>query len=187
MHPLTEDDPLSARDAAARLRYLGAVRERTRRAVLAPWLALVVLGAVLLGHGFLKMLWPHATVVSIVLVAGLVAIRPLARWLTVRLQQRRGLLGSVRLRLACGAGGAVGVAVAIAIGANPLISAIAAAIAVAAYLGGLPALSAAAVIAGLIGDVMIAHGIPPSVGELIIGAGLIMLGTAAHASERQVP
>jgi glycine/D-amino acid oxidase-like deaminating enzyme len=31
---------------------------------------------------------------------------------------------------------------------------------------------------------MIAHGMAPSVGELIIGAGLIGLGTAAHANER---
>jgi hypothetical protein len=187
MHPLTDDDSLSVRDAAARLQYATGVRERTRRATLAPSLALVVLGGVVLAHGLLRTLWPHTAVVSIVLVAGIVAIRPLVRWLIARSEQRRGLHGSLRLRLTCGAAGAVGVAVAVGVGANPLISAIAAATAVAAYLAGLPVLSAAAVAAGLIGDMMIAHGVSPSVGELIIGAGLIMLGTSAHARERQLP
>lgn len=187
MHPLPDHDSLSVRDAAARLRYLSGVRERTRRATLAPSLALVALGAVLLAHGFLKTVWPHATVASIVLIVGVVAIRPLARWWIVRSAERRGLHGSMRLRVACGAAGVAGVAVAIAIGANPLISAIAAATAVAAYLAGLPTLSAAAVAAGLFGDVMIAHGMAPSVGELIIGAGLIALGTAGHANERHAP
>ncbi len=185
MYPLPDHDSLSARDAADRLRYLSGVRERTRRATLAPSLALVALGAVLLAHGLLKTLWPNATVVSVVLIAGVVTIRPLVRWWIVRAEERRGLRGSMRLRVACGAAGVVGVAVAIAIGANPLISAIAAATAVAAYLAGLPTLSAAAVAAGLIGDVMIARGMPPSVGEIIIGAGLIVLGTAGHANERQ--
>jgi hypothetical protein len=187
MHPLTQDDSLSARDAAARLRYVSGVRERTRRATLEPSLALVALGAIVLAHGFLKTLWPHAAVVSVILVAAAVVIRPGLRWLIARLEEGRGLRGSMRLRVACGAAGALGVSVAIAIGANPLISAIAAATAVAAYLAGLPALSAAAVAAGLIGDVMIAHGIAPSVTEVIVGAGLIVAGAAGHAKERWGP
>ena len=49
---------------------------------------------------------------------------------------------------------------------------------------GLPALSAGAVAAGLIGDMMVTHGLPLSVGELVIGAGLISLGGLGHAKER---
>jgi hypothetical protein len=79
----------------------------------------------------------------------------------------------------------LGVMTAILIGASPLISAIAASAAAAAYLAGLPALGASAIVAGLLGDIMIARGIPLSVGELIIGAGLAALGVIGHANEHQ--
>lgn len=184
MHPLAEHDSPSVREATARLSYIGGVRERARRAVLAPSLALVALGTVVLSHGFLVTLWPHAAIDSIVLLAGVLAIRPFVRWLVVRSEERRGLRGSMRLRLMCGAGGILGVAIAAGLGASPLISAIAAATAAAAYLAGLPALSAAAITAGLIGDLMIAHGIASSAGELIIGAALISLGAVGFATER---
>ena len=57
----------------------------------------------------------------------------------------------------------------------------------AAYLAGLPTLSVAAVAAGLLGDVIIARGVPPSVGELVVGAGLIALGAAGYSREREAP
>jgi hypothetical protein len=178
---LAEHDSQSARDAATRLRYATSVRNRARRATLAPSLALVVLGAVLLAHGLLKTLWPHAVIGSVVLLVGLVAIRPVLRWLVARAEQRRGLQGSTRLRLACGAAGVLGVGVAIALGASPLISGIAAAAAVAAYLAGLPILSSCAIAGGLIAEALVTHGIAPSTGELIIGLCFVALGAAGHA------
>ena len=184
MHPLADHDSRSTYDAAARLRYVRGVRERARRAALAPSLALVVLGAVLLAHGLLRTLWPHTALVSIIFLATVFAIRPVVRWLIARSEERRGLQSSVRLRVLCGVAGILGVAIAIVIGANPLISAIAAAAAAAAYLSGLPALSASAIAGGILGDMMIARGIPLSAGELTIGAGLVSLGVLGHAKER---
>ncbi len=182
VHPLTEHD-MSTRDATARLRYLRTVQERTRRATLAPSLALVVLGAVLLAHGLARTLWPHAAIVSIVLLAAIVAVRPLVRWLMIRSEERRGLRGSRRLRLICGAAGIAGVGLALVIGANPLISAAAIATAVAAYLGGLQGLAAAALFAGVAGDVLIARGAPLAVGELVLGTGFVSLGIYGQARE----
>jgi hypothetical protein len=184
MHPLTDHDSRSVHDAVARLDYVRGVRERVRRTALAPSLALVVLGAVLLAHGVLRAMWPHTAVVSIIFLGSVLAARPLVRWLIARSEQRRGLLGSIRLRLICGAAGILGVAIAILLGGNALISAAAAAAAAAAYLAGLPALSAGVIAAGLIGDMMVTHGLSLSVGELVIGAGLICLGALGNAKER---
>jgi len=184
MHPLAGDESASARDAAARLRYVAGVRERARRAVLAPSLALVALGVVVVTHGVVKTMWPHATLVWIVLVAGAVAVRPVVRWLIARSGERRGFHGGMRLRVACGAAGALAAAIAVWMGASPLISATATATAVAAYLAGLPELSLAAVGAGVAGEAMLTHGIAPSIGELVIGVALIAVGTVGHARER---
>lgn len=184
MHPFAGNESPSARDAAARLRYVSGVRERTRRAALAPSLAVAALGAVVLTHGVLKTVWPHATAAWIVLVAGLLAVRPAIRWLIARSEERRGLHAGIRLRFACGAAGVVAAAVAIWMGANPVISATTSATAVAAYLAGLPELSVVIAGAGLTGEVMIAHGIAPSLGELVIGAALIAVGAFGHARER---
>jgi hypothetical protein len=185
MHPLAGNESPSARDAAARLRYASGVRDRARRAALAPSLALVALGAVVLTHGVLKTVWPHATMAWIVLVAGVLAVRPAMRWLIARSEQRRGVQAGMRLRFACGAAGVVAAGIAIWMGASPVISATTAATAVAAYLAALPELSVAIVGAGLAGEAMIAHGLAPSVGELIIGVALIAAGAVGHARERQ--
>ena len=187
VHPIAGNESPSARDAAARLRYVSGVRERTRRAALAPSLALVALGTVVLTHGVLKTVWPHATVAWIVLVVGVLAVRPAMRWLIIRSEERRGLHASMRLRFACGAAGVGAAAVAVWMGANPVISAATAATAVAAFLAGLPELSVTIVAAGLTGEAMIAHGIAPSVGELVIGVALIAVGAIGRARERHSP
>jgi hypothetical protein len=187
MHPLANHDSRSVHDAVARLDYVRGVRERVRRTALCPSLASVVLGAVLVAHGVLRTMWPHTAVVSIIFLGSVLAARPLVRWLITRSEQRRGLQGSIRLRLLCGVAGIVAVPIAILLGANALISATAAAAAAAAYLAGLPALSAGAIAAGLIGDMMVAHGFPLAVGELVIGAGLLSLGAIGHAKERHRP
>lgn len=187
MHPLSDHDSRPVYDAAARLDYVRGVRETVRRTTLAPSVALVLLGAVLIAHGLLATMWPHTAAVSIILLGSLLVARPLARWLITRAEERRGLQGSIGLRLRCGGAGVLAVAVAILLGANALISATAAAAAAAAYLAGLPALSASAIAAGLIGDMMVVDGLQLSVAELVIGTGLISLGALAHAKERHQP
>jgi hypothetical protein len=171
-------------DAAARLRYVTGVQQRTRRAALAPSLALLALGGIVLVHGVLTTVWPHAALVSAVWIAGAIAARPALRWLRHRLAQRRGLHGSPRLRLVVGAVGLATAAAAVALGAAPIISAIAAGTAVSAYLAGMPSIAAAAVLVGAIADVAVAEDLTPAAGEIVFGAGLIAVGLVARARER---
>jgi hypothetical protein len=185
VHPLAQHHSISDRDAADRLRYVGGVRRQVRKAALAPPLALLVLGSLLIAHGSLATIWPHAAALSIVWVGAVVAFRPIVRWLHVRAAQRRGMEGSARLRLACVAAAALALGVALAVGADPLISSITAAAALAAYLGGMPALAVAALAAGALGDLVRADGATPNVGQLIVGAGLLSAGAVALAQERR--
>jgi hypothetical protein len=171
-------------DAAARLRYVTGVQQRTRRAALAPSFALLAMGAIVLVHGVLSTAWPHAALVSAVWVAGAIAARPALRWLRNRISQRRGLHGSARARLIVGAAGLATAAAAVALGADPLISAIAAGTAVSAYLAGMPSIAAAAVLVGAIADVAVAEDLTPAAGEIVFGAGLIAIGLVARARER---
>jgi hypothetical protein len=185
MNPLADHASLSDRDALARLRYAGAVREEVRRAVLAPWIALVALGAVLVIHGSLATVWPHAALLPLVWIAAAIALRPVVRWLRRRVEQRRGIQGRARTRLACAGAAMLALALAIAFGASPLISALTAATAVAAYLCGMPSVAAAVIAVGGIGDVASAGAVAPSVSELIVGAGLVCAGAVAFARRRQ--
>jgi hypothetical protein len=178
------DHDLSPGAAASRLRYVEGVRRRTRRAALVPSAALLVAGAIVLAHGLLATVWSHAALVSIVWVAALFAVRPVLRWLRTRIAERRGLDGSMRLRLACAAAALVAVGVAIAFGANPLFSAIAAATAVAAYLGGLTSIAIAAVVIGVMGDIVVARGMQPSVAQLVVGLGIVAAGVVSLLQER---
>jgi hypothetical protein len=171
-------------DAAARLRYVNSIQERTRRAALAPSLALVLLGALVLVHGAFATVWPHAALITITWLAAIIAIRPVLLWLRRRLEHRRGLYSSLRLRLGVGAAGLAAAAVAIAFGASPFLASIAAATAVTACLAGLPSIAAAAIMVGIVADVVAAEGSTPAAGELVFGAGLIMVGLVSRARER---
>lgn len=178
------DHDLSPAAAAARLRYVGGVQQRTRRAALMPSFVLLFTGAIVVSHGVLATVWPHAAIVSIAWIAALFLVRPVLLWLRNRIAERRGLHGSPRLRLACAGAALVVMGLAIAFGANPLLSAIAAATAVAAYLGGMTAIALAAVAAGILGDVIIARGVQPSIAELFIGAGIFAVGLVCLLQER---
>lgn len=183
MAPRSDQD-MSPAAAASRLRYVDGVQRRTRRAALMPSFVLLALGAVVVSHGVLATVWPHAAIVSIAWVAAVIAVRPGLLWLRNRIAERRGLHGSPRLRLACAASALVVMGIAIAFGANPLLSAIAAATAVAAYLGGMTSIAFAAVAAGVIGDVIVARGVRPSVAELVVGLCIVAAGVFSLLQER---
>ncbi|MGZ4168920.1 MAG: hypothetical protein ACXVSA_19535 [Solirubrobacteraceae bacterium] len=178
-------DHVSHRDAAARLRYMADVQQRARRAALTPSFALVALGTIAVCHGLLATLWPHARALSVLWVAALVAVRPGLRVLRRHHERRRGLESSARLRLACAAGAAAFLAVAVVIGADPLVTALAATTALAAYLGGMPAVAVAALGVGVVGDVMIGRGLAPATGQIIVGVGLLAAGLMSLARERE--
>jgi hypothetical protein len=172
-------------DAAARLRYMAGVRERARRAVLLPAFVALALGAIVVTHGALIALWPHAAVLSVAWLACLVVARPGLVWQRRRLERRRGLLGATRLRVVCGAAGVVAAVAAVVASADPLVSAAAGSVALAAYLGGVPAVALAALVAGVAGELAFVDGASQPAGELLVGAGLVAAGLACLAMERR--
>ncbi len=176
---------VSHADAAARLRHVAGVQQRVRRASLTPSFALLAVGAIAVCHGVLATLSPHARTLSVLWVVALIAARPGLRVLHRRLDRRRGLESSGRLRLACAAAAAAFVAVAVVIGADPFVSAIAAATALAAYLAGMTAVAIAALGVGVAGDVMIGHGLAPATGQMVVGVGLLAAGLISLARERE--
>jgi hypothetical protein len=139
---------------------------------------------VVIVHGSLATLWPHTALLPLVWIAAAVAVRPLVRWVRGRAEQRRGIQGRALPRIACGAAAVLALGLAVALGANPLVSALTASTAVAAYLSGMPTLAAAAIAVGGIGDVVSAGTLDPAVGELIVGVGLLGAGAVAFARER---
>jgi hypothetical protein len=165
-------------DAATRLRYLNEVQQRTRRAAFSPVLGLLCVGAIVIAHGLVVTVWPHASLEWVVWVAALVAVRPLMRWLRHRVEQKRGVVGERRVRLAS-AGAAVGFAVlALVTGANSLVSGVAAATALMAYLASMPLVSLTVVGIGLAGDLAIRQGVPVGTAQLLVGAALLALALA---------
>lgn len=184
MQPLPDHDSLSIRDAEARLRYLGAVRERVHRRTLSPGVSTAVLGAVIVVHALLSTAWPHSRAVLAVWVAAAIAVRPIVRWVHARSADRHGLHTRPHLRLACAAAGWAGIAAAFVFGADPLITAITAAIALATYLSGLYTLAAAVIAVGIVGDLAVAHSVARATAELIVGAGLVAAGVAGRHRER---
>jgi hypothetical protein len=185
MQARVDPNEMSHADAAARLRYLGEVRQRARRASLAPSFALLILGAIAVVHGLLATLWPHASALGVIWIAALIAIRPLLRVLLRRQERRRGVQARPRLRLASAAAAVAFVAIAIASGADAMVAAIAAAGAFAAYLARMPAVAVAALAVGIIGDVLIHDGLAPATGQMIVGAGLLAAGVMSLARERE--
>src|SRR5690349_13208122 len=154
-------------DAAARLQYVADVRARVRRSVLVPSMVLLALGAALIVHGVLIAVWPRGLVLTVTWTALILAGRPLVVWLRRR-NADRGRHAAPHLRLACAGAALTAAAAAIAIGANPLIAALAAATAVAAYLARMPLVALAAVVAGIGCDALARS----AQGELVFGAGL---------------
>jgi len=176
---------MSPSEAASRLRYMAGVRERARRAVLLPAFVAVALGGIVVTHGALIALWPHAAVLSVAWLACLVVARPGLVWQRRRVERRRGLLGATRLRVACGAAGVVAAVVAVVASADPLVSAAAGSVALAAYLRGIPAVALAALVAGVAGELALVDGASRPAGELLVGAGLVAAGVACLAMERR--
>jgi hypothetical protein len=175
---------VSPADAASRLRYMDAVRARARRAVLVPAFVAVALGAVVVVHGALIALWPHGALLSIAWIACLIAVRPGLVWQRRRLERRRGLLGRRRLRVACAVAGTIAAVVAVVASADPLVSAAAASVALAAYLGDVPAVAIAALVAGVAGELALVDGASRPAGELLVGAGLVAVGLMYLAAQR---
>jgi hypothetical protein len=176
---------MSPSDAAARLRYMAGVRARARRAVLVPAFVALALGGIVVTHGALIALWPHAAVVSVAWLACLVVARPGLVWQRRRLERRRGLLGAPRLRVACAVAGALAAAAAVVASADPLVSAAAGSVALAAYLAGVPAVALAAVVAGVAGEMAFVDGASRPAGELVFGAGLVAAGLVCLVMERR--
>jgi hypothetical protein len=166
---------LSPSQAAARLRYLNEVQRRTRRASLSPAFGLLVVGVTALAHGLVITLWPHSSLEWLVLVAAIVAVRPLQRWLRRRVE-RQGLEGRRSVRLASGAAALGFVVLAIATGANPLVSGLAAATALMAFFAGMPVVSLAATAVGLVGDFAIRQGLSAGTGQILVGAAFLAIG-----------
>ena len=177
---------MSASDAASRLRYMDGVKARARRAVLVPAFVAVALGAVVVVHGALIALWPHGALLSIAWIACLIAARPGLVWQRRRLERRRGLQGRWRLRVACALAGTVAAVAAVVASADPLVSAAAASVALAAYLGDVPAVAIAALVAGVAGEMALVDGASRPAGELLVGAGLIAAGVVYLAAQRRV-
>jgi hypothetical protein len=150
----------AAREAEQRLRLVGDVRRRTRRAVLVPTSLVLALGLWLAVTSLARHRWPHVAVVSAVALVGLVAFRPLVHWTARRRQQRRGVVlpPEVRLRRAAIVVAALGAA--LATGADVLVTTVAAAVAGAAYLCGLPVAAVAALVDGAVVDGLLAEGEP---------------------------
>jgi hypothetical protein len=160
---------------------MAGVRERARRAVLVPAFVALALGGIVVAHGALIALWPHAAVLSIAWLGCLVVTRPGLVWQRRRLERRRGLLGAPRLRVACG----VAAVAAVVASADPLVSAAAGSAALAAYLGGVPAVALAAVVAGVAGEMAFVDGASRPAGELVVGAALVAAGLACVVMERR--
>lgn len=175
----------SGTDAATRLRYLSEVQQRTRRAALSPAFGLLFVGAIAVTHGLAVTLWPHSRVEWLVWLGALVAVRPLMRWLRRRLEQRRGIEGQWRARVACAAAAVGFLVLAFGTGANPLISALTAATALMAYLASMPLVSLAAIGVGLIGDFAIRQGLPVGTAQVLVGAALIAIGIASSVWEER--
>lgn len=185
MQPLADNDSLSIRDAEARLRYLGTVREQVHRRTLSPGASAAVLGAVIMVHALLSTAWGHSDAILAVWVLALIAVRPLVRWAWTRSADRRGVHARPQLRLVCAAAGCAASAAAVVLGASPLITAITAAMALATYLSGLYTLTAAVIAIGVVGDVAIADGLARTTVELILGAGLLAAGVLGLRQERE--
>jgi hypothetical protein len=173
---------LSATQAADRLRYLTEVQRRTRRASLSPAFGLLVVGVVAVAHGLVITLWPHTSVEWLVLVAAIVAVRPLHRWLRRRLE-RKGLEGRRSVRFASGAAALGFVVLAVATGANPLVSGLTAATALMAFFAGMPVVSLAATAVGLVGDFAIRQGLSAGTGQILVGAAFLAIGLLTSAWE----
>ena len=185
MQPSVDPPVMSGADAASRLRYVAGVQIRARRAVLAPSFLLVSLGALVLSHAALVAVWPRGAGVTIFWLAVIVAARPGLFWLRRRIEEREDLRGAMRLRLICAAAALTAAALAFGIGASPLVTAIAVATAVTAYLAGMPSVALAAVLIGVVGDELLANGVSSPVGELVFGAGLVVVGLICHATEHE--
>jgi hypothetical protein len=161
--------PMSQHDAAARLRYVSGVRTRTRRAALLPSFALLTaLGAVLATHGVLIALWPHRPVVSLAWIAGIVAVRPALR------RAAPDVLAAAWLWAACAAAALAGMLAARALGTDPLIAAIGAALVARAALASMPAAALAVAATGVLVEALS----PRAGAEIAVGAALIAAGLA---------
>jgi len=174
---------MSDGDAAARLRYVSGVRTRARRAALLPSYALLAaLGAVLATHGVLTALFPHRAVASLAWLVAIVLVRP-------ALRRRPGpeIMAAAWLWAACVAAALAGVVAADALGVDPLIAAIAGALALRGVLAGMPAAAFGALAGGVVAEALVGSGVAGASAEAALGAILIAAGLAVRAAERRAP
>jgi hypothetical protein len=185
MQPLTDPPGMSSADAAARLRYVSAVRTRARRAGLAPAFALTALGAIVAAHGLLRTVSPRNAVLTIAWITVLLVVRVGVGWQRRRAQRNRGVVGPMRLRVACGVAGALAAVLAVAVGGDPLVSAVVASAAVAAYVAGMPVIAAVTIVAGALGNAIFLGSVAFATDEVLVGTGLLAAGLACQALERR--
>jgi hypothetical protein len=169
--------PISHSAAAARLRLAGDVRKRARRALMLPPFALLVLAIVIAGRGVLMEAWPHPGVPWLAWIGVFVLVRVAlgGRW------RSRGVQASGRVRALRAGAGLLAVAIAIVTGADALILGAGAAVAAAAFLGGLPALGLAALLAAGVSEGLVLEGARPGVGLIVFGAGLGAIAVSRYA------
>jgi hypothetical protein len=162
---------MSQADADARLRYVAGVRTRTRRAALLPsFTLLTALGAVLATHGVLMAAWPHHPVASLAWLAAIVVARPALPGAGPE------ILAGAWLWAACVAAALAGMVIADAAGTDPLIGAIAAALALRAAFAGMPAAALAVAATAVLVEALA----PGPAGEVALGASLIVAGLAVR-------
>lgn len=162
-------------DAAARLRYVSEVRQRTRRAatVIPAW-ALPSLGALLVARGLLMRYDNRLQLPSTgLLVTLLIARTVVRRYLSHRRQRRGGVVQAARYQQAP-------VIAAIVVGFLAPIDAgllaLAAALALSAWITGQLPIAAATVGLGIATSALVMQGAPEWTALVVFGAGLIALG-----------
>jgi len=88
----------------------------------------------------------------------------------------QGLEGQKRVAFASAAAAVGFTVLAVATGANPLVSALAAASALMAFLASMPVVSLATVGVGVAGDLAIRQGLAAGTSQILVGVALIALG-----------
>jgi hypothetical protein len=164
-------------DAAARLRYVSEVRQRTRRAatVIPSWV-LPSLGALLVARGLLMRYEPGLRLPSTGVFVGLLVARTvLWRYLSHRRQRRGGVVQATRYQQAPMIG-AIVVGLLAPIDAGLL--ALAAALALSAWITGQIQIAAATVGLGIATSALILQGTSAWSALVMFGAGLMALGVA---------
>jgi hypothetical protein len=133
----------------------------------------------------LRTVSPPNAVLTIAWITVLLVVRVGVGWQRRRAHHERGVVGPVRLRVACGVAGALAAVLAVVVGGDPLVSAVVAAAAVAAYVAGMPGIAAVTIVAGALGNAIFLGSVAFATDEVLVGTGLLAVGLACQALERR--